>query len=113
METAVIILSNESAHNWYSAVPSYKKYIQLKKNEFRGRGKRLATHIVNSDRGPNDFWCGAFINYGIDICKEERINCNQNTSCTGHGKYIHDTLISTTKRKTQYYIYWNWRLPCR
>ena len=25
-----------------------------------------------------------------------------NTTCTGHGKYVHDTLISITKQKTQY-----------
>ena len=101
-QNAVIMLSNESSHNWYSAVPSYKKYIKMKKREFRSRGKNLATHIFYSDRGPSDFWTGPFINYSIDVCNEEKVDLNMNTTCSGHGKYVHDTLIATTKRKTKY-----------
>ena len=97
--TAVILLSNQSSHGWYSAIPSYKIYIKKKKEEFRNRGKTLSTHIFGCDRGPTDFWAGSFITYAIDICYEEAVNLHMDTTGAGHGKHIHDTLISVTKRK--------------
>ena len=101
-KTAVCILSNESSHGWYSAVPSYKRYIQVKKEEYQSRNISLHTHCFYSDRGPSDFWTGPFLVYSTDICKEADVNLNINTTGAGHGKHVHDTLIGTAKRKICY-----------
>ena len=37
--TAVVILSNQSSHGWYSAIPSCKKYIEKKRQSLEPEGK--------------------------------------------------------------------------
>ena len=101
-KSSVCILSDQSAHGWYSAVPAYKQYIRVKKDQFRSRGKTIQKHIVFSDSGPTDIWTGPFMVFAIDICNEENVNLSLNRSASGHGKYIHDTLIGVMKRKIGY-----------
>ena len=98
----VCCISNEPSHAWYSAVPAYKKYLQLRKSDYRNRGIALKTVVLWSDRGPSDFWTGPFIVYAIDISVENNVNLNVNTSATSHGKYTHDQIVSTVKKKATY-----------
>ena len=98
-KTSVCILSDQSAHGWYSAVLAYKQSIRNKKDQFRSRGKTIQKHIVFSDSGPTDIWTGSFVIFATDICNEENVNLNLNRSASEHGKWIHDALIRVVKRK--------------
>ena len=98
----VILTSNEPSHGWHSAVPAYSKYLELKQQQFRRRGKHLKTHVLWSDRGPSDFWNGPFMVYAIDIGREKSIGVHMNTTPVGHGKYTHDQIIGLIKGKASH-----------
>ena len=40
--------------------------------------------------------------YLVNICNKEKVNLSLNTTTSGHGKYVHDTLIEVLKRKVSY-----------
>ena len=99
---AIFMLSNESGSGWYSAVPSYRAYLELKMREFQSREKQLKTHVAWSDGGGKDYWCAPFMGFAMDICRENDVNLNMNRTPSGHSKWIHDGMIAYTKKKTQY-----------
>ena len=60
------------------------------------RGKKLL--ILWSDRGPTDFWTSPFVMYCADICVQNNMNLNLNTTAVGHGKWLHDQIGAVIKR---------------
>ena len=99
---AFFMLSNQSAKGWYSAVPTYKTFLNIKIREFESRDKQLKTHVAWSDGGGSDYWCAPFMGYAMDICEDKGVNLNMNRTPPGHSKWIHDGMIAYTKKKTRY-----------
>ena len=76
MRKAVCASSNEESHGWYSALPAYKRCIDSRIEELRGRGMEYELNVIYSDRGPSCYWTSGFKNYAIEICVGKEINLN-------------------------------------
>lgn len=89
---AIHVFSENKKHGWGSFIPIMQMYVPQIIDLYADDEIELKVMVINSDRGPHDFFCAPAHVYLNDIADQYDIKIVSNVGAAGHNKGMSDQI---------------------